>query len=477
MTKVTRIVYSKNLNQGKYEQLVEIAHRCGAIRKEVWQRYSSLAGVGITHWDVRNEWMAQERDFGLPARVWKQTLADVMDDISAYREAAKLEVRRAIFNRYPDKKDEEQEQECIRLFTLLKYDRWTEDDYLRRKMRKYFKHGHTDVDNQIVLDCQCYTAFERNGKGWIKVTSLTPRKRIAIPLNSAHPPTGTIRLVLRDSIVEVHYIVDEQIACAIRPCGEADAGIDKGYTEVFTDQDNDRYGQGLGKVLTKESDYLNEKYKRRNKLKAVAKKNPAKAERIRANNLGRKKLNRRKKKHTRRVRDIVYKATHGVVDKAKTIASENLTSPIKNRDYGKGQNRRLASWVKGTMAEALESVTRRRGSTLILVNCAYTSQTDSRYDILLGERNGDWFYCFDGVVLPADQNQNAARTILRRKGDKEITLYTPYKEVKRILEARTQERLGLINQDSSCSGSSLVGDIPIVVPLSTESELPSFNQL
>ena len=48
MTKVTRIAYSKDLNHGKYDQLVEMGQRLGMFRKEVWHRYGSVAGVGVS---------------------------------------------------------------------------------------------------------------------------------------------------------------------------------------------------------------------------------------------------------------------------------------------------------------------------------------------------------------------------------------------------------------------------------------------
>src|SRR5207247_513892 len=68
---------------------------------------------------------------------------------------------------------------------------------------------------------------------------------------------------------------------------------------------------------------------------------------------------------------------------------------------------------------------------------------DSRYGVLLGTRNGDTFYGFDRVVQDADTN--AARNIPARQGDKEISLFTLYKQVKAILLRRTAEvqtRLG-----------------------------------
>ncbi|MFQ5752040.1 MAG: zinc ribbon domain-containing protein [bacterium] len=114
------------------------------------------------------------------------------------------------------------------------------------------------------------------------------------------------------------------------------------------------------------------------------------------------------------------------------------------------------------IAEALEYVSQRRGSTLVLVNAAYTSQMDSRHGALIGKRKGDSFHCFDGEVLQADEN--AARNIQARLFDSEIGRWTPYNKVKSILLERTERlRLGLLNQDSSCSDLSL----------STESELPN----
>jgi hypothetical protein len=108
----------------------------------------------------------------------------------------------------------------------------------------------------------------------------------------------------------------------------------------------------------------------------------------------------------------------------------------------------------------------RGGSSVILVNSAYmlrqtqhiASQMDSRYGILLGNRCGDSFYCFDGVVLQADEN--AARNVLARLYDLEtcaersrnIDRWTPFQKVKSILLERTErQRLGLLNLDSSCS--------------------------
>jgi IS605 OrfB family transposase len=341
-------------------------------------------------------------------------------------------------------------------------------------MRKYWKHGRNHTYNQIVVRSDSYTIFQLGGHAWIKIPSLQKAKRIAIPINTNIEPSGTLRLILIDGIVEVDYTIDipfeanvfeKNFCLETRKCGTATVGIDKGYTEVFVDSDDKEYGKGLGKILTKKSDKLKQKYQNRNKLRAICNKKPHKKQNFILNNLGRKKLNRQNRKTKSQIKDIIYQATHQLVDNAEIIAAEDLTSPIASKRLGKNVTRRLSVWTKGVIANALDTISRRRrrGSSVVLVNSAYTSQVDSRYGVLLGKRNGDSFrgksflkknfcleYCFDGVVLQADEN--AARNVLARLHDQEIDRWTPYKKVKSILLKRTERhRLGLLNQDSSCT--------------------------
>jgi len=58
-------------------------------------------------------------------------------------------------------------------------------------------------------------------------------------------------------MLEVHYTIDIQ-----ETKNNATVGIDKGYTEVFVDSDGVEYGKGLGKILTKKSDQLKQKYQK-----------------------------------------------------------------------------------------------------------------------------------------------------------------------------------------------------------------------
>ncbi|MCP4698160.1 MAG: transposase, partial [Gammaproteobacteria bacterium] len=188
------------------------------------------------------------------ANPWKETLRDAMGDIKACREAAKVKVRTAVWRHAPD------EAERKRLFTALKADKWTEDAYLRRMMRKHWKRGHNHTLNQIIVRSDSYTTFELGGRVWIKIPGLERGERIAIPLNTTVAPTGTLRLILRNGIVEVHYTIEVEEKT---DCGDKAVGVDKGFTEVLTDSDGEHHGTGLGDVLKDESDYLKTKYQRR----------------------------------------------------------------------------------------------------------------------------------------------------------------------------------------------------------------------
>jgi IS605 OrfB family transposase len=465
---VTRILKSKNINKGKYEQLKEQAKRLGKVRSEVWHSFGSIVGVSIkSDRKIRDQWLKEKRPFYVSANAWKETLRDSFGDINAYRESAKEKVRKVIYKQV-SKNDEKKR---TKLYKKLKSDEWTSDNYLRRLMRQYWKHGRNHTNNQIIVRSDNYTTFQLGGHTWLKIPSLQKGKRIAIPLNTTTKPTGTLRLILIDGEVEVHYTIHVE---ETKTCGPVTLGIDKGYTEVFVDSDGEHYGEGLGKLLTKHSDKLKKKYQARNKLKAVLTKKHHKKKNIIFNNLGRKKLNRQKKKVQSQIKDAIYQATHKLVDKASVIAAEDLTSPIASKKtFGKNVTRRLSAWTKGVIATALDTISRRRGSSVILINSAYTSQMDSRHGVLLGKRSGDSYsrqkflrnfcleYCFDGVVLQADEN--AARNVLARLNDSEIDRWTPWQKVKSILLKRTERhRLGLLNQDSSCNPFGL----------STESELP-----
>jgi hypothetical protein len=202
-------------------------------------------------------------------------------------------------------------------------------------------------------------------------------------------------------------------------------------------------GNNFGKIQTEETDYRTAKQVKRNKIrsvfnKSIAKGNSAKADRIKRNNLGKIKWNNRETSFKGRIKTIVFTATHDLMLNAIKVAFEDLTEAIKSKKpMRKRMKRNVSSWCKGIIADALKQVSTRVGCTVVSVNCAYTSQLDSRFATLTGSRNGDKFTGHDGVVMHSDTN--AADNILARMSDVEITRYMKHSDVKVILLERTQK--------------------------------------
>jgi IS605 OrfB family transposase len=447
-----RIAFSANLNAGKYAQLEEQARRLGRVRSKVWREYGSVSGAGVSDRTIRDRWMADGTAgaFGVLANAWKETVRDAAGDVKASRESAKVRVRRAVFRRAAGPAGRK------RLCAALKADEWAGDPYLSRLMRKHWRRGRSKVANQIVVRADNYRTFTlaEGGDAWLAIPGLLPRETVKIPLNTTVAPSGTLRLIRRGGKVEVHYQVDgSSLRSSARPHGDRSIGVDKGYTEVLTDSDGVHHGPGLGVLLSAESDRLKAGNRRRAKIRAVAGKaarrgDHAKAERIARNNLGTVKKTRTRRRFEARARTVTFEAVHAVTDKASVIVAEDLTRTFASRrNLGRNTNRRLAAWTKGLTAEALKSVSERRGSALVLVNAAYTSQADPRTGAL-GVRRGDRLHCPGGDVYQADHA--AAINILQRASDPDITLFTPHTRVRQLLRERAdRQRARLPAQDSS----------------------------
>lgn len=443
MTTSTRIIYAD-----VPEELLPICRTAGYIRADIWRRYGGLKTAGKSANDPRKEITELRLYDSLPidGTIRGETTKDIIHDVFLYRAAAQQKVRKAIFAKAKGDQDE-----LKRLYALLRYGDWTTEPFLHHQMRKHFKHGKSQVDNQFVVRSDKFRVemvddklvvvihvASKYGKP-IRLTTTTSGKNVhLIGKNLRIILIGkNLRIIVRNNQTEIHYSFDKT---KNRPCGQAVIGIDKGYTEAFVDSDGQAHGKGFGKVMSEYGDKTHQTGQSRNKLYALEKKHRqagriSKADRIKNNNLGNKKINGRKERAHQRLRDIAFKAAHSIVDKAEVVAAEDLTGPIPKTHPWKKYNRKMTSWAKGVLAEALESTAKQRNANLVLVNAAYISQMDSNTHLLEGKRVGDKFYRANGDVLQADFN--AARNVRHRLDDHEITLYTPYKEVRRILLSRS----------------------------------------
>ena len=104
-------------------------------------------------------------------------------------------------------------------------------------------------------------------------------------------------------------------------------------------------------------------------------------------------------------------------------------------------NRRLSAWVRGELKERLEFKALAKCFGHEQVNPAYSSQTCLICDYVDHKnRKGDRFECqYCKYVSHADWV--ATQNLKRRYDDQEITRFTPYREVKKILLERFHRQL------------------------------------
>ena len=444
--KFTRIVYSKDLNASKYRALEEQARLLGQVRSRCWHEFGSLKGDGkytdFSQRTIRDAWIKDPSISFAPlaAKAWKGTMQDAWGDMAAYDKAQKKKVMRDLHRRFKDKK-------VVTAYYKQLYScnkAWLKSPLLRRLMRKYKPKGQNRTHNQIVLDADVYQQKLINNQNWLSVPSLQRYKRIRIPLNSTIKLKGQIRIILRNGLVEVHHTAKGRV---VKPCGTKTLGLDKGHQVILADSDGNDFGAKFNLKCNKFSDQETARDAERNRLYAQEKalrgkarydkRSARKADNIRKNNLGTQRRTKVRTKFKKQVKTAVYSAVHQVLDKAAVLVVEDLSFTASGKNMGRRVNRLVSSWRKGYIQEALESGSKRRGSALVMVNAAYTSQICSKTGLLEGRRSGNKFYHtgkYSGVV--SDAGHNAAVNVLARASDQEINLYTPKDQVKKILLER-----------------------------------------
>jgi hypothetical protein len=441
---VTRIAVVHDLEPTSLEQLQEIARLCGVLRSELWNKYGSLKSWAIHKYDIDKEFRVTHPPsrYGLTSKLYERTLYKCIDEIHTYHDAVKAAVRDEIYRKT--------NSEIERKYYLFLLDRrfWidvltTRARWLHRTIRKHLVRGHSNVRNQIVYNADMYSVKQVGKYSYIELATLERGKRLVLPLHGNPDVSGEIRVIIRpDKRVEIHY--PKKVEKVVPPNRSTEAvGIDRGFTEVYVTSNGEFYGLGLGNIIQQEVEHRVERGKKRGKLHSLAQKYEkkglhSKAENIRNNNLGQAKMSRQKRRIDGQLKTLILTATVQIFLKYGTVVYEDLTEPIKDKKGLKGKTAaRMSSWCKGLVADALKEVSVRLSGQAIAVNAAFTSQMDSRYGVLLGERKADSFYCFDRVVMQSDLN--AARNVLARKDDAEITRYMKFTTVKSILLRRTEQ--------------------------------------
>jgi IS605 OrfB family transposase len=345
-------------------------------------------------------------------------------------------------------------------FAVLEAEQKMVRNYLRRVIRR--KRGSRPVAKtarSIGFDSDMYATFEQDGRQYICLMSLKKGKRLVVPLTGNTPIVGNLRVVLdfERQRVEVHYTatVKAPVPLTGEPCG-----LDAGVTEVFTDEQGNRYGKKLGQVIGQASDVICDKGRKRNKLHQLAKKaadtgDHAKAGRIRQFNLGQQQLRQRTRRQRAEMERQINTATNQVIAKRQPaiIVTEKLD--IRGKAQSKQISRRVSLWMRRILQERAEFKASAEGFRREQVNPAYSSQTCPACGFVHRDnRHADKFQCLHcGHIDDADRV--AATNLKARWFDPDIRLFTPKAKVKEILLARFTARLERDNRvtvDPTVSG-------------------------
>jgi putative transposase len=451
-----------SLNIGKESTLQDL---CKAYAREKQHWLSLLQGNDFqaqlgNHRKVRDHFIKEgyHSVSGLQARHWKLALQDAVETWDKYWQALFVKVRSKISKRcFKDNeslyayfliRDYEQFAALMKgvipdsPFELKEESKRKIAGYVRRLVKRF--KGKSPVvkkTRSVKFDANCYDTFEHKGRQYIKLMSLEKGKRIILPLQGKGTIEGNLTVVLSQEGIHIHT---SQELSEKPTLSQNTIAVDLGYTEVMTDQEGDRYGKAFGKLLTERSDSTNQKNQQRNRLYALEKKHPSlkKRKHIRKYNLGRKKLSRKKEKWQAQIKSEINQAIHQLI-KTKhpsIFITEDLSHSFT---YKKSPvvNRRLSSWLRGEIQSRIAFKALAEGFRHEQVNPAYGSQLCPKCDFVdQKNRIADKFTCL--YCKHEDMaDRVAALNYAKRFGDQEITLYTPYREVKTILLNRFHRRL------------------------------------
>ena len=328
---------------------------------------------------------------------------------------------------------------------------------LRRLMLRYrLPPARAGSGDWFEIDDRLYRVSKRSsrhfGSTWLSLTGLRRSRPIRIPLSGRDleefaPRPGRksrpcFRVDIRDRIA---FISRELSRVPVRD--GAEAGIDKGFSvllTVSTGQDDAprSFGVGAGSAMADIAAATETRRKNRRRLIALARSlktaMPAKARRLRRNNLGALKDLRRGGRTRRSVRAVIDRSLNemfaGCHDLA-MIHCEDLGFRTRTRDP-RFLRQRLVRWLKGYLQLRLRYKAELNGVELKVVNAAYTSQTCPRCWYTSSEnRRAERFECGDcGYTGSADHV--AATNVLRRGRDPAISRLASTYLVKHILRER-----------------------------------------
>lgn len=457
---------SRPLNKRKWQMLTDLVDAFARVKEGV---LLILSRTGA--WDrldspkrFRDE-MKSEYPPGVPVHLLDQAVFDAADTMIRFIESAltSSHAKRRIFHEFDGVKRGYafwllrkygrlgavlRGEASVPAFAISSLERKAVVRFLRRVIRPALgTPPRVHLRRSMALDSTLYRVFQRNGRMYVAISSLTKGEWLIIPLLGQGAVHGNIRVVwdrLR-GVAAIHMPYEVR-----RPKKAADGsaiGLDAGVTEVLATSTGEKLGRGYGQILDRLTQGTHHTGKARNKLFQLAKRaeaagDPAKAARIRRYNLGAKKLRRTRAQGEATVKTLVGEAVRqSVKTRPSVVVMEDLTH-MRGRTKSRKLPRLVSRWARSVLRERLEFRTEAGCSRLETVNAAYTSQICPNPTcgfVHKDNRHGDRFHCLE-CGWDGDADVVAGMNILQRLDDPEIRLWTPKEQVKAILMERFRRR-------------------------------------
>ena len=450
--------YSYDLTPEQLSSLNDLGKRYRIVRNYFYQKYSTLYQIGTIDkfYDLRNQLTKEKPWFTtyLPARYWKICLQQTLANIKANWELDFTRIRKVMNQNYnltdrdkhylntllKRKKYLDQvlnkNQEINYLKTTFRdVNRHRLNNLLKRYIRKYkSKRPYTRKSNLLHLDKGLYQYKNQE----IRITSLEYYKRINISVNDARVFTSNLIVKWNNNNLTIYIPIE------IKPKINTNStiiGVDKGYSSLLTTSTGNKYGINYKQISTPHIEHQGKKNKNRNRLHKLyrdylEKGNLYKANKIYKNNLGQIKWSKYQHKHNETLKAYINHTINQMIanEKPKEIVKEDLTWLGNKKRGSKQLNNRLNQWMKGYLDERLEFKAELNGIKVTEVNPAYTSQIHHKCKTL-GTRKYEDFFCTK-CNEHEDADINAAKNILARKYEKQITKYTPVEKIKTYYQTK-----------------------------------------
>lgn len=204
--------------------------------------------------------------YQLDFKNWDKTASQVLYDIQMTNAAMREKVIRKIYAHYDEK--ETRKVFCNDLKIL---DHQT-NNVLHRWVRNFFGRGHTQVTNHIVLYHKNGATFNRKNRitevvfNGLSIEGKNNRyEKITLSFKTGKVNlTGYATIIFHeDGEMRLHYPVKKAV---VQNINSGKIGVDKGFTEALTWSDGEVYGEGIGKIITQQLNWLKTKMQKSHKL-------------------------------------------------------------------------------------------------------------------------------------------------------------------------------------------------------------------